>query len=153
MSIMVTIKCPQCGKEFQTYPSRITRGKKFCTRDCYNQWLKANPPRPMVGKHHSEESKEKMRKGQQRVNRKGKNSPNYKGRWMCRGYWYITLAELTEEQKKVAEQMCPIRHAGVLEHRLVMAMYLGRPLVRRDCLLYTSPSPRDGLLSRMPSSA
>ena len=33
----------------------------------------------------------------------------------------------------------------------------GQPLVRqRDsgrCLLYTSPSPRDGLLSRMPSSA
>jgi len=24
---------------------------------------------------------------------------------------------------------------------------------RADCLLYTSPSPRDGLLSRMPSSA
>ena len=26
-------------------------------------------------------------------------------------------------------------------------------LVLNDCLLYTSPSPRDGLLSRMPSSA
>ena len=26
----------------------------------------------------------------------------------------------------------------------------GQPI---DCLLYTSPSPRDGLLSRMPSSA
>ena len=25
--------------------------------------------------------------------------------------------------------------------------------VRKRCLLYTSPSPRDGLLSRMPSSA
>ena len=25
--------------------------------------------------------------------------------------------------------------------------------LRQDCLLYTSPSPRDGLLSRMPSSA
>ena len=25
--------------------------------------------------------------------------------------------------------------------------------VKKDCLLYTSPSPRDGLLSRMPSSA
>ena len=25
--------------------------------------------------------------------------------------------------------------------------------LHRDCLLYTSPSPRDGLLSRMPSSA
>ena len=28
-----------------------------------------------------------------------------------------------------------------------------RSAVRRSCLLYTSPSPRDGLLSRMPSSA
>ena len=27
------------------------------------------------------------------------------------------------------------------------------PPVARACLLYTSPSPRDGLLSRMPSSA
>ena len=26
-------------------------------------------------------------------------------------------------------------------------------LTARSCLLYTSPSPRDGLLSRMPSSA
>ena len=30
----------------------------------------------------------------------------------------------------------------------------GRTMNRNDCcLLYTSPSPRDGLLSRMPSSA
>ena len=27
------------------------------------------------------------------------------------------------------------------------------PVLRSFCLLYTSPSPRDGLLSRMPSSA
>ena len=27
------------------------------------------------------------------------------------------------------------------------------PLPNKTCLLYTSPSPRDGLLSRMPSSA
>ena len=26
-------------------------------------------------------------------------------------------------------------------------------LIKNTCLLYTSPSPRDGLLSRMPSSA
>ena len=31
--------------------------------------------------------------------------------------------------------------------------YLGDALKKRVCLLYTSPSPRDGLLSRMPSSA
>ena len=35
--------------------------------------------------------------------------------------------------------------------------FLGRkismPIMINACLLYTSPSPRDGLLSRMPSSA
>ena len=31
--------------------------------------------------------------------------------------------------------------------------YVDVPAIVRDCLLYTSPSPRDGLLSRMPSSA
>ena len=30
---------------------------------------------------------------------------------------------------------------------------LGRSYGANTCLLYTSPSPRDGLLSRMPSSA
>ena len=29
----------------------------------------------------------------------------------------------------------------------------GADVLDMDCLLYTSPSPRDGLLSRMPSSA
>ena len=29
----------------------------------------------------------------------------------------------------------------------------GFPTLVENCLLYTSPSPRDGLLSRMPSSA
>ena len=36
----------------------------------------------------------------------------------------------------------------LLSHRLVKPHGLNL-----DCLLYTSPSPRDGLLSRMPSSA
>ena len=40
------------------------------------------------------------------------------------------------------------KHVGVLEHAgFVTTEKVGR------CLLYTSPSPRDGLLSRMPSSA
>ena len=36
-------------------------------------------------------------------------------------------------------------------HNAVVAVLT--PLKRRDCLLYTSPSPRDVLRSRMPSSA
>ena len=36
---------------------------------------------------------------------------------------------------------------------LIVGDYKGQFGMIRACLLYTSPSPRDGLLSRMPSSA
>ena len=36
---------------------------------------------------------------------------------------------------------------------LFIAEHVTHPSEDIDCLLYTSPSPRDGLLSRMPSSA
>ena len=36
---------------------------------------------------------------------------------------------------------------------LLMKRVIALTDVSDDCLLYTSPSPRDGLLSRMPSSA
>ena len=40
----------------------------------------------------------------------------------------------------------------VMEETLAVARH-EMPAEARSCLLYTSPSPRDGLLSRMPSSA
>ena len=36
---------------------------------------------------------------------------------------------------------------------LQASLVLGKLKKTKPCLLYTSPSPRDGLLSRMPSSA
>ena len=56
--------------------------------------------------------------------------------------------EFSEELKKLTRKEGQIlvklihRETGITPHALVKA-----------CLLYTSPSPRDGLLSRMPSSA
>ena len=58
------------------------------------------------------------------------------------------IAALTEETRELAAQ----RNAVILAHNYQLpelqdiADFVG-------CLLYTSPSPRDGLLSRMPSSA
>ena len=51
------------------------------------------------------------------------------------------IAELEEELKELGNSigMGPM---GFVGSQMVV-----------DCLLYTSPSPRDGLLSRMPSSA
>ena len=43
------------------------------------------------------------------------------------------------------------KYAWMTEFLLAMRNYRGNTVA--TCLLYTSPSPRDGLLSRMPSSA
>ena len=73
-------------------------------------------------------------------------------------------------QDMAPPQMDPemARQAGVLEKAEMEARAAGEQLGAEyaqnmmagidgaqstDCLLYTSPSPRDGLLSRMPSSA
>ena len=48
--------------------------------------------------------------------------------------------EFTEVVKKIVFQGKPVNEDNIFH-------------MKRDCLLYTSPSPRDGLLSRMPSSA
>ena len=40
-----------------------------------------------------------------------------------------------------------------LEETSAVLGVLGNRKIDSSCLLYTSPSPRDGLLSRMPSSA
>ena len=42
---------------------------------------------------------------------------------------------------------------GVLRAAINWGRFQDPPLLDDACLLYTSPSPRDGLLSRMPSSA
>ena len=46
-----------------------------------------------------------------------------------------------------------VNNAGILRDKSYSKMTMDDFKLVVDCLLYTSPSPRDGLLSRMPSSA
>ena len=48
---------------------------------------------------------------------------------------------------------CSITINNMLVEVVSSFPYLGSLITDDACLLYTSPSPRDGLLSRMPSSA
>src|SRR3990167_5280838 len=98
---MITTKCQQCLKEFLTYlcKKKDNRGK-FCSKECYNNYLRANPPMPMKGKHHSEKSILKMK---QRKGTKGKDSPLYKGRYKIHGYIHLHLAELTKDELEMAK--------------------------------------------------
>ena len=43
--------------------------------------------------------------------------------------------------------------AGIVHCQTIRQAYVYMKALACNCLLYTSPSPRDGLLSRMPSSA
>ena len=56
-----------------------------------------------------------------------------------------------ENGQPVEHVLRRVTAAGSAEEERAVVMVAGS--IVRNCLLYTSPSPRDGLLSRMPSSA
>ena len=73
-----------------------------------------------------------------------------------------TETKQPEEQVVITYNDKQYRASDLNEEQMAIAAKLnvaGRKLARLQeayddyCLLYTSPSPRDGLLSRMPSSA
>ena len=73
--------------------------------------------------------------------------------WRCRARVLaargLRAADLSGSSDPYA-QVCPVTAAGA---ELAEDRRRATPRRARTCLLYTSPSPRDGLLSRMPSSA
>ena len=65
----------------------------------------------------------------------------------------MEVKEYSQElQKLYLEFMMNDHELFVRVNNIVKPEYFDRPL-RSTCLLYTSPSPRDATLSRMPSSA
>ena len=63
------------------------------------------------------------------------------------GMLYMAVVRSPEAHAKITS----IDASGAREQPGVFGVFTGEDL--DICLLYTSPSPRDGLLSRMPSSA
>ena len=66
------------------------------------------------------------------------------------GRVYALQGKMAEARGLVEEAVAAYAELGSLRMEGGSRIYLARS---RICLLYTSPSPRDGLLSRMPSSA
>ena len=71
---------------------------------------------------------------------------------------YITAGKAKSRGRDVAGHVKPDEDALVIKAavwgQLEPLQRVSEEKIRRwGCLLYTSPSPRDGLLSRMPSSA
>ena len=54
---------------------------------------------------------------------------------------------------RIVGELGGLAHLSWVVTAYILATTVSTPLWGKICLLYTSPSPRDGLLSRMPSSA
>ena len=68
------------------------------------------------------------------------------------------FAQITAPLNALTRKDCPWKTGPMPPEadkafRELRSILISKPLVHYPCLLYTSPSPRDGLLSRMPSSA
>ena len=61
------------------------------------------------------------------------------------------VKEFTDRIKTIDSQEKRSRAFGMLDNIRDLVLEIDK--AHSICLLYTSPSPRDGLLSRMPSSA
>ena len=63
---------------------------------------------------------------------------------------YATVGDVIVVSIKEAIPRGKVKKGDVMK---AVVVRVRKDIRRADCLLYTSPSPRDGLLSRMPSSA
>ena len=64
----------------------------------------------------------------------------------------VSVAKVLEQEGYIAGHRYD-DSTGKPRLHIDLKYYEGKPVIAEICLLYTSPSPRDGLLSRMPSSA
>ena len=70
-------------------------------------------------------------------------------------HWEENFSKVLERQDKDAEAVQQLERSFLKWQADLPLQYVRREdwVRNQTCLLYTSPSPRDGLLSRMPSSA
>jgi hypothetical protein len=131
----VELACVVCGTLFLTWKSKVGR-RKYCGDACRHVSYKERVGEKSLrwGKKHTAESRAKI--SQTRMERgvaqKGPNHSQWKGgRFLANHYFYVMIGMLPEDQQKIAREMRP-KHNYILEHRLIMAMTLGRPLKPRE---------------------
>ena len=74
------IKCKTCGAIFYDYKSNH---RKYCSMSCRNvMWskiIKNDHPKHWLGKHRSEETKQKIRMNSDQLGKKGEKHPAWRG--------------------------------------------------------------------------
>ena len=129
----VETTCHVCGKKYIVPVAWIREGRrKYCSQECrfrYQQTVTGERA-ARWGKGHTSETRDKISRTrtERGVSPKGENHPNWKGgRLVQDGYVSVHIPTLPEPEAMMARQMRP-KEAYILEHRLSMAMKIGRPL-------------------------
>ena len=98
---------------------------------------------------------EELKAKQDELDKANEELHDLEGRAAAAGADADSAADAAAQQREAVKKLAGSRYRGVNFDSVTAALSSGDPQVaaERLCLLYTSPSPRDGLLSRMPSSA
>jgi hypothetical protein len=125
------VSCDLCGERMYRRPSTLAMNAgKFCSRACRNRTHRRMGPRgpnPLL---------------------QGPNNPAWKGGW--------TFFRKHGRYKPIKYVRCPSWLASmartdgyVMEHRLVMATWAGRPLQRVEVVHHVNHDPQDNALTNL----
>ena len=146
--------CPVCGKEFYVPMAWKRKAKtNYCSASCRSR-DKCGPILTAYNREHptpmTEERKQKLREQMT-----GPRNPSWKGG--------VTYRHSHGNYKGARYVRCPkefsemARKDGyVMEHRLVVAQAIGRPLTRQECVHHVNHDPLDNRLENLmlfPSNA
>ncbi len=137
---MVTATCSECGKSYQTHAAWLKRVKRpTCSRQCNGR---ARGREWGTHAHKARTAWTEASAASYRTKMSGALNPAWKG-----GVTYKRPKGNYIGPRYVRcppEWLVMARSDGyVMEHRLVMAQWVGRPLMRTECVNHVNHNPRD----------
>ncbi len=135
--------CEICGEEFYPKTNKNPLDARFCSNRCRGDWRKTDPAmlehmRSISAKGRASITQEDRRRGALKMS--GPNNPAWKGGvtyFKKKGnYSGVKYVRCPEEFKSMAR-----KDGYVMEHRLIVAQHIGRPLLRVEVVHHEDRDP------------